>query len=64
MDAERLREGLDDLIKLADYLVCAAQFPQASELFSLEVFVFIRNNIIFEFSHHSSRYNFSDTNGT
>ncbi|XP_027352019.1 ribokinase-like [Abrus precatorius] len=29
MDAERLREGLDDLLKLADYVVCAAQFPQA-----------------------------------
>ncbi|BAT85603.1 hypothetical protein LR48_Vigan831s002800 [Vigna angularis] len=29
MDAERLREGLDDILKLADYVVCAAQFPQA-----------------------------------
>ncbi|KAG5043655.1 hypothetical protein GYH30_007484 [Glycine max] len=29
IDAERLREGLDDLIKLADYVVCAARFPQA-----------------------------------
>ncbi|KAK7284189.1 hypothetical protein RJT34_18930 [Clitoria ternatea] len=29
MDAERLREGLDDLLKLSDYVVCAAQFPQA-----------------------------------
>jgi len=37
MDAERLREGLDDLLKLADYVVCAAQFPQVCALFSLEV---------------------------
>lgn len=37
MDAERLREGLDDLLKLVDYVVCPAQFPQASALFSLEV---------------------------
>ncbi|KAL4369824.1 hypothetical protein AHAS_Ahas06G0004400 [Arachis hypogaea] len=28
MDAERLREGLDDLIQLADYLTCATRFPQ------------------------------------
>ncbi|CAJ1898212.1 unnamed protein product [Sphenostylis stenocarpa] len=28
MDAERLREGLDDLLKLSDYVVCSAQFPQ------------------------------------
>lgn len=35
MDAERLREGLDDLLKVVDYVVCAAQFPQASSLFSL-----------------------------
>ncbi|KAL2344944.1 hypothetical protein Fmac_006229 [Flemingia macrophylla] len=37
MDAERLREGLDDLVELADYVVCAAQFPQACALFSLKV---------------------------
>ncbi|XP_058749310.1 uncharacterized protein LOC131622300 isoform X2 [Vicia villosa] len=29
MDAERLREGLDELLKVTDYVVCAAQFPQA-----------------------------------
>ncbi|KAG4913300.1 hypothetical protein JHK86_053733 [Glycine max] len=29
MDAGRLREGLDDLVKLADYVVCAARFLQA-----------------------------------
>ncbi|KAK7336940.1 hypothetical protein VNO77_17494 [Canavalia gladiata] len=29
MDAERLREGLDDLLQLSDYVVCATQFPQA-----------------------------------
>ncbi|CAI8614436.1 unnamed protein product [Vicia faba] len=28
VDAERLREGLDDLLKVVDYVVCAAQFPQ------------------------------------
>ncbi|MED6183482.1 hypothetical protein PIB30_038259 [Stylosanthes scabra] len=28
MDAERPREGLDDLIQLADYLTCATSFPQ------------------------------------
>lgn len=31
IDAERLREGLDDLIKLADYVVCAARFPQVAQ---------------------------------
>jgi len=36
MDAERLREGLDDLLKVVDYVVCAAQFPQASSPFSLK----------------------------
>ncbi|XP_054800437.1 uncharacterized protein LOC129304707 isoform X1 [Prosopis cineraria] len=29
VDAERLREGLDDLLRLADYVVCSANFPQA-----------------------------------
>lgn len=29
IDAERPREGLDDLLKLADYAVCSAKFPQA-----------------------------------
>ncbi|KAI4319350.1 hypothetical protein MLD38_032955 [Melastoma candidum] len=28
LDAERLREGLDDLLTLANYLVCSAKFPQ------------------------------------
>ncbi|KAG4922027.1 hypothetical protein JHK82_050982 [Glycine max] len=28
--------GLDDLIKLADYVECAARFPRACTLFSLE----------------------------
>lgn len=27
IDAERPREGLDDLLKLADYVVCSAKFP-------------------------------------
>ncbi|XP_048232603.1 ribokinase isoform X2 [Ricinus communis] len=29
IDAERKREGLDDLLKLASYAVCSAKFPQA-----------------------------------
>ncbi|KAI4350288.1 hypothetical protein L6164_004757 [Bauhinia variegata] len=29
IDAERLREGLDDLLKFSDYVVCSAKFPQA-----------------------------------
>ncbi|KAF5482526.1 hypothetical protein F2P56_003086 [Juglans regia] len=29
IDAERVREGLDDLLKLADYAICSAKFPQA-----------------------------------
>ncbi|CAL5353561.1 unnamed protein product [Camellia sinensis] len=29
IDAERKREGLDDLLNLSDYIVCAAKFPQA-----------------------------------
>jgi hypothetical protein len=36
MDAERPREGLDDLIKVVDYVVCAAQFPQASSSFFIQ----------------------------
>eukprot|EP00262_Sarcandra_glabra_P016803 TRINITY_DN5587_c0_g1_i3.p1 TRINITY_DN5587_c0_g1~~TRINITY_DN5587_c0_g1_i3.p1 ORF type:complete len:377 (-),score=58.93 TRINITY_DN5587_c0_g1_i3:283-1413(-) len=29
IDAERKREGLDDLLNLADYVICSAKFPQA-----------------------------------
>ncbi|XP_030549458.1 ketohexokinase-like isoform X2 [Rhodamnia argentea] len=29
IDAEKPREGLDDLLKLAEYAVCSAKFPQA-----------------------------------
>nr|XP_015892151.2 ribokinase isoform X2 [Ziziphus jujuba var. spinosa] len=29
IDSERKREGLDDLLKLASYVVCSAKFPQA-----------------------------------
>ncbi|XP_028121987.1 ribokinase-like isoform X3 [Camellia sinensis] len=29
IDAERKREGLDDLLKFSDYVVCSAKFPQA-----------------------------------
>ncbi|XP_042974421.1 ribokinase-like isoform X2 [Carya illinoinensis] len=29
IEAERVREGLDDLLKLADYAICSAKFPQA-----------------------------------
>lgn len=32
IDAERKREGLDDLLGLADFAVCSAKFPQASFL--------------------------------
>ncbi|RZB48367.1 Receptor-like serine/threonine-protein kinase ALE2 isoform D [Glycine soja] len=37
MDAGRLREGLDDLVKLADYVVCAARFLQAQDPSTEEV---------------------------
>lgn len=30
IDAERKREGLDDLLNLSSYIVCSAKFPQAS----------------------------------
>lgn len=30
VEAERLREGLDDLLIVADYAVCSAKFPKAS----------------------------------
>lgn len=30
IDAERRREGLDDLLNLASYVVCSEKFPQAS----------------------------------
>ena len=36
IDAERPREGLDDLLNLADYVVCSAKFPRVSALFSLK----------------------------
>ncbi|CAN8326331.1 unnamed protein product [Cochlearia groenlandica] len=29
VDAEKKREGLDDLLQIADYVVCTAKFPQA-----------------------------------
>lgn len=29
IDAERRREGLDDLLNLVDYVVCSAKFPEA-----------------------------------
>ncbi|BFG42831.1 hypothetical protein CerSpe_291050 [Prunus speciosa] len=29
VEGERIREGLDDLLKLADYAICSAKFPQA-----------------------------------
>ncbi|KAJ4913432.1 pfkB-like carbohydrate kinase family protein [Raphanus sativus] len=29
VDAEKKRDGLDDLLQLADYVVCTAKFPQA-----------------------------------
>lgn len=37
IDAERPREGLDDLLKLADYVVCSAKFPKVSALFSMKL---------------------------
>jgi hypothetical protein len=42
IDAERVREGLDDLLELADYAICSAKFPQAS------FFFFLINNIFIE----------------
>ena len=30
VDAERRREGLDDLLNLASYVVCSEKFPQVS----------------------------------
>ncbi|KHN43988.1 hypothetical protein glysoja_041898 [Glycine soja] len=36
IDAERPKEGLDKLLKLADYVVCSAKFPAVSALFSLK----------------------------
>lgn len=50
MDAERLREGLDELLKSVDYVVCAAQFPQASALFCLE-FMYCKKCYILGLSH-------------
>lgn len=32
IDAERKREGLDDLLSMADYVVCSARFPQVSSI--------------------------------
>ncbi|KAI8574333.1 hypothetical protein RHMOL_Rhmol01G0346100 [Rhododendron molle] len=32
IDAEKKREGLDELLNLSDYIVCSAKFPQASKL--------------------------------
>lgn len=33
VDAEKKREGLDDLLNFASYVVCSAKFPQVSFLF-------------------------------
>lgn len=33
IDAERPREGLDDLLNLSDYVVCSAKLPQARKFF-------------------------------
>lgn len=30
IDAERVREGTDELLELSDYVVCSVNFPQAS----------------------------------
>lgn len=30
VDAEKKRDGLDELLQLADYVVCTAKFPQVS----------------------------------
>lgn len=38
IDAERVREGLDDLLDLADYVVCSAKFPKASLIFLLKLY--------------------------
>ncbi|KAG7036279.1 Ketohexokinase, partial [Cucurbita argyrosperma subsp. argyrosperma] len=38
VDAERKREGLDDLLTFANYVVCSAKFPQASVLSSFLFF--------------------------
>ncbi|MCI31619.1 ribokinase-like, partial [Trifolium medium] len=38
VDAERPREGLNDLLDLADYVVCSEKFPQASKSYH-EVYV-------------------------
>ncbi|ONH93083.1 hypothetical protein PRUPE_8G212100 [Prunus persica] len=32
VEGERIREGLDDLLKLADYAICSAKFPQTEEM--------------------------------
>ncbi|KAK1372422.1 hypothetical protein POM88_028615 [Heracleum sosnowskyi] len=31
IDAEKKREGLDDLLNLTDYVVCSAKFPQSGK---------------------------------
>ena len=35
VDAERKREGLDELLSLATYVVCSEKFPQARKLLTL-----------------------------
>ncbi|WVY99109.1 hypothetical protein V8G54_031260 [Vigna mungo] len=51
IDAERPREGLDDLLKLADYVVCSAKFPKLSNLYAI-LFVMEKGHF------------FPDSNGT
>ena len=36
IDAERKREGLDELLNFASYVVCSAKFPQVSCLIAEE----------------------------
>lgn len=48
IDAESETEGLDDLLKLADYVVCSAKFPQASTCYNYKELVtsdFFRQSI-------------------
>lgn len=54
IDAERPREGLDDLLKLADYVVCSAKFPKASVFFSLELVT----NVLYQIFSHQHCFHF------
>ena len=59
IDAERKREGLDELLAFASYVVCSTGFPQASVLSSflfLKIFPTRQNYPVWKLNSNSTCY--------